>query len=61
MDKLATYVAKNGPDFESVIKAKNDPRFDFLNPWNTHHSYYNLKKEEALASLQMDKSVKTQG
>lgn len=60
VDKLATYVAKNGPDFESIIKAKDDPRFEFLNPWNTHHSYYNLKKQEALASLQLKKSEETQ-
>lgn len=48
VDKLANYVAKNGPDFESIIKAKNDPRFEFLNPWNTHYSYYQLKKQQAL-------------
>lgn len=52
MDKLANYVAKNGPDFESIIKAKNDPRFEFLNPWNTHYSYYQLKKQQALEAAQ---------
>jgi len=52
VDKLAVYVAKNGPDFETSIKAKNDPRFEFLNPWNTHYSYYILKKQEALAQLE---------
>lgn len=52
VDKLANYVAKNGPDFESIIKAKSDPRFEFLNPWNTHYSYYELKKREALEAVQ---------
>ena len=51
VDKLANYVAKNGPDFESIIKAKNDPRFEFLNPWNTHYSYYQLKKQQALEAV----------
>lgn len=51
VDKLANYVAKNGPDFESIIKAKNDPRFEFLNPWNTHYSYYQLKKQQALKAV----------
>jgi len=60
VDKLAIYVAKNGPDFESIIIAKNDPRFDFLDPWNTHHSYYKLKKQEAERQLQLEKAVKAQ-
>ena len=51
VDKLANYVAKNGPDFESIIKAKNDPRFEFLNPWNSHYSYYQLKKQQALKAV----------
>ena len=61
VDKLAIYVAKNGPDFESIIKAKNDPRFEFLNPWNTHHGYYNLKKQEALANQQLQQSATSEG
>ena len=61
VDKLAIYVAKNGPDFESIIIAKNDPRFDFLDPWNTHHSYYKLKKQEAERQLQLEKAAKAQG
>lgn len=61
VDKLANYVAKNGPDFESIIKAKNDPRFEFLNPWNTHHGYYNLKKQEALANQQLQQSATSEG
>ncbi|XP_032239150.2 splicing factor, suppressor of white-apricot homolog [Nematostella vectensis] len=43
VDKLARYVAKNGPDFESIIKAKGDPRFDFVLPWNEHHAYYQFR------------------
>ena len=61
VDKLANYVAKNGPELESIIKDKNDPRFDFLNPWNPHYSYYNLKKQDSIANLQLAKSAKTEG
>lgn len=60
VDKLAIYVAKNGPDFESIIIAKNDPRFEFLDPWNTHHSYYILKKQEAQRRLLEEKAEKAQ-
>lgn len=45
IDKLANYVAKNGHDFENIIKAKNDPRFTFVHPWNEHHRYYLYKKQ----------------
>lgn len=51
VDKLANYVAKNGPDFESIIKAKSDPRFEFLNPWNSHYSYYQFKKQHAVKAV----------
>lgn len=46
IDRLATYVAKNGDEFEDGIKDKNDPRFDFLNPWNMYHVYYIKSKRE---------------
>uniref|UniRef100_K1P9A5 Splicing factor, arginine/serine-rich 8 n=1 Tax=Magallana gigas TaxID=29159 RepID=K1P9A5_MAGGI len=34
IDRMAMYVAKNGIEFEIVVKSKNDPRFQFLLP---HH------------------------
>lgn len=45
IDKLANYVARNGADFETIVKAKNDDRFAFLNPWDVHHPYYLYKKQ----------------
>ncbi|KAM6976010.1 LOW QUALITY PROTEIN: splicing factor, suppressor of white-apricot homolog [Tautogolabrus adspersus] len=44
IDKLAEYVARNGLKFEASVRAKNDPRFDFLQSWNQFNSYYEFKK-----------------
>jgi hypothetical protein len=43
IDKTAAYVAKNGQDFEESLRAKQDPRFTFLNDSNEFHSYYVFK------------------
>ncbi|KAJ3605227.1 hypothetical protein NHX12_027277 [Muraenolepis orangiensis] len=44
IDKLAEYVARNGVKFETSVRAKNDPRFDFLQTWNQYNTYYEFKK-----------------
>ncbi|XP_028317991.1 splicing factor, suppressor of white-apricot homolog isoform X2 [Gouania willdenowi] len=44
IDKLAEYVARNGLKFETSVRAKNDPRFDFLQSWNQYNTYYEFKK-----------------
>ncbi|XP_067114039.1 splicing factor, suppressor of white-apricot homolog isoform X1 [Osmerus mordax] len=44
IDKLAEYVARNGDKFETSVRAKNDPRFDFLQSWNQYNTYYEFKK-----------------
>ncbi|XP_072311365.1 splicing factor, suppressor of white-apricot homolog isoform X2 [Eucyclogobius newberryi] len=44
IDKLAEYVARNGLKFEASVRAKNDPRFDFLLPWHQYNTYYEFKK-----------------
>ncbi|XP_075999457.1 splicing factor, suppressor of white-apricot homolog isoform X2 [Genypterus blacodes] len=44
IDKLAEYVARNGIKFEASVRAKNDPRFDFLQSWNQFNPYYEFKK-----------------
>lgn len=43
IDKMASYVAKNGADFEAIVKAKGDPRFEFLNETHEFHAYYKSK------------------
>lgn len=40
---MASYVAKNGRDFETVVQMKKDPRFDFLNSNHVFNSYYQYK------------------
>ncbi|XP_049593657.1 splicing factor, suppressor of white-apricot homolog isoform X2 [Syngnathus scovelli] len=44
IDKLAEYVVRNGLKFEASVRAKNDPRFDFLQSWHQYNPYYEYKK-----------------
>lgn len=46
IDKMAVYVAKNGEQFEEIVKAKGDPRFDFLNETHLFYKYYKNKIRE---------------
>lgn len=46
IDKMAVYVSKNGEQFEDIVKAKGDPRFEFLNPTHEHFKYYKDKIRE---------------
>ncbi|KAJ8312289.1 hypothetical protein KUTeg_009662 [Tegillarca granosa] len=52
IDRMAMYVAKNGEEFEIVVKSKRDTRFDFLHSWHTHFPYYNFKKNLELKEIQ---------
>lgn len=49
IDKMASYVAKNGDDFETIVKSKGDKRFEFLLPDHEYHLYYLHKKQTYLA------------
>ncbi|XP_037548548.1 splicing factor, suppressor of white-apricot homolog isoform X2 [Nematolebias whitei] len=44
IDKLAEYVVRNGLKFEASVRAKNDPRFEFLQSWHQFNTYYEFKK-----------------
>lgn len=46
IDKMAVYVSKNGDQFEEIVKAKGDPRFEFLNETHEYHQYYREKVTE---------------
>ncbi|CAH8493673.1 unnamed protein product [Dicrocoelium dendriticum] len=48
VDKTASFVARNGPDFESRIRQNelNNPKFNFLNPADPYHAYYQHKVRE---------------
>lgn len=50
IEKVASYVAKNGDEFEEIManRTKDDPRFSFLAKTNEFHGYY-LHKLEILA------------
>lgn len=43
IDKMASYVARNGRTFEDVVRAKDATRFSFLFPTDIHHGYYLAK------------------
>ncbi|KAL5965803.1 Splicing factor 3A subunit 1 [Taenia solium] len=48
VDKTASFVARNGPDFESRIRQNeiNNPKFNFLNPTDPYHAYYQQKVKD---------------
>ncbi|KAM7500415.1 hypothetical protein LguiA_024829 [Lonicera macranthoides] len=48
VDKTATFVAKNGPEFERRIMANNatNAKFNFLNPSDPYHAYYQHRLSE---------------
>ena len=48
MDKTASFVARNGPEFESRIRQNelNNPKFNFLNGGDPYHAYYQHRVEE---------------
>lgn len=46
IDKMASYVARNGDEFADIVRAKNDPRFTFLDPENIYHPYYKRLMQE---------------
>ncbi|XP_060534171.1 splicing factor, suppressor of white-apricot homolog [Cylas formicarius] len=47
IDKMADYVSKNGEQFEDIIRAKSDPRFEFLNDAHEYNAYYRAKVRES--------------
>ncbi|KAI3668949.1 hypothetical protein L6452_40166 [Arctium lappa] len=48
VDKTASFVAKNGPEFEKRIIVSNagNPKFNFLNPSDPYHAYYQHRLSE---------------
>ncbi|XP_055388608.1 protein suppressor of white apricot isoform X2 [Condylostylus longicornis] len=51
IDKTATYVVKNGKQFEETLKLKGDERFMFLNEKNEYYPYYMNKLLELYSLL----------
>ncbi|XP_052872500.1 splicing factor 3A subunit 1 [Anopheles cruzii] len=48
VDKTASFVARNGPEFESRIRQNElgNPKFNFLSPGDPYHAYYQFKVQE---------------
>lgn len=48
VDKTASFVAKNGPEFEKIIIVSNagNPKFNFLNGSDPYHAYYQHRLSE---------------
>ncbi|XP_074652831.1 splicing factor 3A subunit 1-like [Tubulanus polymorphus] len=48
VDKTASFVARNGPEFETRIRQNeiNNPKFNFLNANDPYHAYYQYKVKE---------------
>ncbi len=48
VDKTATFVARNGPEFEEKIRQNEitNAKFNFLNPSDPYHAYYQHKVKE---------------
>lgn len=53
IDKLAKFVARNGPEFEQMtkIKQKDNPQFCFLHPNSEFFNYYQFKVMEERRNL----------
>ncbi|XP_071093718.1 splicing factor, suppressor of white-apricot homolog isoform X1 [Haliotis cracherodii] len=58
IDRMAMYVAKNGVEFEIVVKSKDDTRFQFLHPWHVHFPYYDFKKTLFLKEVEQERQEK---
>ena len=48
IDKTATFVARNGPQFEDKIKEneQHNPKFNFLNKADPYRAYYDYRIRE---------------
>lgn len=64
IDKTATFVARNGPNFEQKIlaKEKDNPKFGFLRPGNPYYAYYqqkirDIRRIEGLSDLSDQNSL----
>eukprot|EP00250_Pteridium_aquilinum_P001080 c11289_g1_i2 orf=236-2677(-) len=54
VDKTAQFVARNGPEFERRILAngRNNVKFNFLNPGDPYHAYYQHRVSEMKTQVQ---------
>ncbi|KAK4312587.1 hypothetical protein Pmani_015997 [Petrolisthes manimaculis] len=43
IDKMASYIIKNGAEFEAMVHSRDDPRFNFLKKDHEYYPYYRCK------------------
>lgn len=55
---MAEYVARNGIDFEKMVRVKNDSRFMFLDASHPYHAYYQRKRRDAELAIAMNQAKK---
>jgi len=60
VDKTATFVARNGPEFEEKIRGNEitNTKFNFLNPNDPYHAYYQHKVKEIAEGKDTSDSAK---
>ena len=61
MDKTATFVARNGLEFEARIRKneQNNPKFNFLNTGDPYHAYYQYKVKDIREGKQSETVTST--
>lgn len=60
---MASYVARNGDEFANIVRAKNDPRFMFLEPDNEYYAYYRrlMQQKRGIDANGKEKKKKASG
>lgn len=61
IDKMADYVNKNGLEFEDIIRAKKDARFEFLKDAHEYNKYYREKLRELMGEINKDVGNENKG
>ncbi|XP_060526322.1 splicing factor 3A subunit 1 [Cylas formicarius] len=59
VDKTASFVARNGPEFEARIRQNElgNPKFNFLNSGDPYHAYYEHKVNEFMEGKAQEPSI----
>ncbi|OUM69604.1 hypothetical protein PIROE2DRAFT_2472, partial [Piromyces sp. E2] len=60
IEKMANYIARNGSEFETLVRQKNigDERFSFMQPWNEFYNYYKYKINKCSITFNQNKVKK---
>jgi len=59
IEKMANYIARNGSEFETLVRQKNigDERFSFMQPWNEFYGYYKYRISKCLITNNNQNSI----